>query len=183
MIWLRGLPRVLLPTPWSPHYAKATEQWLSWSHLHRTNSLLCIWKVEPKSKSEGVKDKQVAKVYFVRFGRQNETFLVQNDGRFMMVHNNMALSTRWMYIHDNPWHQPGWTYQNWCCLKILRCPVHIFLDYRKATMGQRWRLNPWKGITSASPPPMDVPIVPVAPNIPIVQIELNFAPFLQHLLR
>ena len=183
MIWLRGLPRVLLPTPWSPHYAKATEQWLSWSHLHRTNSLLCIWKVEPKSKSEGVKDKQVAKVYFVRFGRQNETFLVQNDGRFMMVHNNMALRRRWMNIHDNPWHQPGWTYQNQCCLKILKCPVQIFLDHRKATMGQRWRLNPWKGITSASPPPMDVPIVPVAPNIPIVQIELNFAPFLQHLFR
>ena len=50
----------------------------------------------------------------------------------------------------------------------------MFLDHRKATMGQRWRLNPWKGITSASPPPMDVPIVPVAPNISIVQILLLF---------
>ena len=37
-----------------------------------------------------------------------ETFLLQNEGRFMMVHNNMALSRRWMNIHDNPRPTPTW---------------------------------------------------------------------------
>ena len=66
----------------------------------------------------------------------------------------------WIFMIIRDRHQPGWNYQNQCCLKILRCPVHIFHDYRKATLEP----EPLEGNYFSFTAPMDVPLVPVAPN-------------------